>query len=92
MKSVIKVLKLLTGEEIITRLSEGENGDLHLEKPMVIQVISESQGKLNVGLVRWSMGGKTESCTLNDKHIMIMLDPQAGIETTYLSAITGISL
>jgi len=93
MKNEVKVLKLITGEEVITRMSEGEDGSLLLEKPMVLQQMgADASGAPRIGLIPWSFAGNVDKVTLDAKHVIVSLEPTSDIGKNYLSAITGISL
>ena len=88
MENEIKVLKLVTGEEIITRMTDGEDGLLLLENPMTVQQVQpDASGKVGVALVSWSFAGKTEQITLPAKHVLVTLEPTAGMIINYSSAI-----
>ena len=93
MANDVKVLKLTTGEELISRMEENEDGFLILEKPMSIQTVApNAAGQMGIGLVPWSVAGKTDKITLDNKHVMVILEPKREMETNYLSSITGLSL
>ena len=87
MENEVKILKLLTGEELISRMKESDDGFLILEKPMSIQTTAPTpSGHTEMGLLPWSIAGKTDKITLDDKHVMVILEPTKEIETNYLSA------
>jgi len=93
MANDVKVLKLTTGEELISRMEESDDGFLILEKPMSLQQMgSNSAGHMGVGLVPWSISGKTDKITLDNKHVMVILEPKREMETNYLSSKTGLKL
>jgi len=92
MKNEVKVLKLITGEEIVTRISDEEDGLLILTSPMVIQQMPDAAGRISVGLVPWSFAGNTDKVTLDYKHVLATLESNPVMEKNYLSSITGISL
>ena len=93
MKNEIKVIKMITGEEIITKMTEGEDGDLLLESPMVVQLQgSPTAGRMALGLVPWSLAGNTKKITLKSKYVLVTLPPNPDMEQSYISATTDISL
>ena len=47
----VKVLKLVTGEEIVTTMTKGEGEFLLLDRPVKIQW--DAQNPNNVGLIPW---------------------------------------
>ena len=93
MENNVKVLKLITGEELITRMTESDNKFLILERPMSLTVVTpNAAGKLGIGMVDWILAGKADKVTIEAKHILVILDPKSEMEKTYLSRITGLSL
>jgi len=93
MANDVKVLKLITGEELITRMEESKDGFLILEEPRSIQAIApNAAGQMGIGLVPWSVGGKLDKITLDNKHVIIILEPKRDMENMYLSSITGLTL
>jgi hypothetical protein len=93
MANDVKVLKLTTGEELISRMEESPDGFLILEKPMSLKAAPpNAAGQMGIGLVPWSVAGKTDKITLDNKHVIVILEPNRDMENTYLSSITGLSL
>jgi len=96
MSNDVKILKLITGEEVITRITEGDTGFIILDKPMVLQSVSNQQGKMTMVLIPWMRGAKnlaeTEKVTISTEYILVEDDPIEGIEKDYLSIITGLTL
>jgi hypothetical protein len=93
MANEVSVLKLTTGEEIITRMSVEEDGTLLLEKPMVLQQMgADASGAARIGLVPWSFAGNVDKVTLDSKHVLASLESNLEISKNYLSAVTGIAL
>jgi|TARA_B110000014_G_C19999918_1_gene518157 hypothetical protein len=93
MANDVKVLKLINGEEIITRLEESSDGFLILEEPRVIQQMPpNASGQVGIGFVPWSICAKLDKVILDNKHVMVILEPKRDMETNYLSGITGLSL
>ena len=93
MANDVKVLKLINGEEIITRMEESSDGLLILEEPRVLQQMPpNAAGQMGIGLVPWSIDAKLDKVTLDNKHVMVILEPKRDMENNYLSGITGLTL
>ena len=93
MANDVKVLKLINGEEIITRMEESSDGLLILEEPRVLQQMPpNAAGQMGIGLVPWSIAAKLDKVTLDNKHVMVILEPKRDMENNYLSGITGLTL
>ena len=53
MENNVRVLKLITGEEVITRVTERGDGFIILDKPMQIHTVSSQTGKLRFMIIPW---------------------------------------
>ncbi len=95
MANDVKVLKLITGEEVIARVSEEEHSDLlTLEKPMTLQMIppTTSTGQVGFALVPWMKAAKNEKVTISIEHILVEVEASDQSEKNYLQVVTGLSL
>ena len=95
MANDVKVLKLITGEEVIARVSEEEHSDLLiLEKPMTLQMIppTTSTGQVGFAMVPWIKAAKNDKVTISEEHILAVDEASKQTETNYLQVITGLSL
>ena len=95
MANDVKVLKLITGEEVIARVSEEEHSDLlTLEKPMTLQMIppTTSTGQVGFALVPWIKAAKNDKVTVSIEHILITDEASDQSEKNYLQVVTGLSL
>ena len=65
MANDVKILKLITGEEVIARATE-ENNLISLEKPMTLQMLppNTSTGQVGFALVPWMKAAKNEKCIM----------------------------
>ena len=94
MSNDVKVLKLITGEEVIARVSK-ESGDLLvLNKPMILQMMppNTSTGQVGFAIVPWLMASKSETITISTEHILAEDDVKPEIGKNYLANVTGLSL
>ena len=94
MANDVKVLKLITGEEVIARVSEEHNDLLTLEKPMTLQMLppNTSTGQVGFALVPWMKAAKNEKLTISIDHIIAEDVPKGQTEKNYLAQVTGLSL
>ena len=92
MENNVRVLKLITGEEVITRVSERGDGFIILDKPMQIHTVSSQTGKLRFMIIPWMNIIKPKKITISTEHILVEDDPIEEIEKDYLSIITGLTL
>ena len=92
MANDVKVLKLITGEEVIARI-EQKNTMLILDKPMTLQQLPNPQtGRVEFALVPWIFSGTSEKITVSIDHIITEDVPKEQHEKNYLTAVTGLSL
>jgi hypothetical protein len=95
MANNVKILKLITGEEVIARVTEEKNVDLiTLEKPMTLQMLppNTSTGQVGFALVPWMKAAKNEKITISTEHIIAEDEASEQTEKNYLQVVTGLSL
>ena len=93
MANDVKVLKLITGEEVIARVIEEENNLITLEKPMTLQMLPPtSTGQVGFALVPWMKAAKNEKVTISTEHILVEVEASEQSEKNYLQVVTGLSL
>ena len=94
MANDVKVLKLITGEEVIARVTEESSNLLILEKPMTLQMIppNTSTGQMGFALVPWIKAAKNDKTTISIEHVLVTDEASDQTEKNYLQVITGLSL
>ena len=94
MANDVKVLKLITGEEVIARVSEEHNDLLTLEKPMTLQMIppTTSTGQVGFAMVPWMKAAKNNKATISIDHVLVTDEASDQTEKNYLQVVTGLSL
>jgi hypothetical protein len=94
MANDVKVLKLITGEEVIARVTEEKNNLITLEKPMTLQMIppNTSTGQMGFALVPWMKAAKNKKVTISIEHILTEDEASEQTEKNYLQVVTGLSL
>jgi len=93
MENNVKVLKLITGEEVITRVIEEENNLISLDKPMILQMmVPTSTGQMPFALIPWMKAAKNEKVTISTEHILTEDEASEQTEKNYLQVVTGLSL
>ena len=94
MANDVKVLKLITGEEVIARVSEEHNDLLTLEKPMTLQMIppTTSTGQVGFAMVPWMKAAKNNKATISIDHVLVTDEASDQTEKNYLQVITGLTL
>ena len=95
MANDVKILKLITGEEVLARVSDDlSNGDglIILNKPMTLQAVPGQDGQVGFALIPLFMSGKNENITISIDHNIAQDEPKDKTEKNYLSAVTGLTL
>ena len=96
MASDVKILKMITGEEVMARVSDDltdGGGLITLDKPMTLQPVqTNQQGQMGFALVPWLMSGKSDKITISIEHVIAQDDPKDQAEKNYLTQVTGLSL
>ena len=93
MANDVKVLKLITGEEVIARVTEEKNNLITLEKPMTLQMLpNTSTGQVGFAMVPWMKAAKNDKTTISIEHILVTDEASDQTEKNYLQVVTGLSL
>ena len=93
MANDVKVLKLITGEEVIARISTESSNLLILDKPMILQMMpANQQGQVGFAIVPWLMAGNSEKITISTEHILAEDVVKSEVEKNYLANVTGLTL
>ena len=93
MANDVKVLKLITGEEVIARVSRESSNLLILDRPMILQMMpANQQGQVGFAIVPWLMAGNSEKITISIEHILAEDVVKSEIEKNYLANVTGLTL
>ena len=94
MANDVKVLKLITGEEVIARTNEGGNNLISLEKPMILQMLppNTTTGQVGFAMIPWMKAAKNEKVLISTEHIIAEDEALEQTEKNYLQVVTGLSL
>lgn len=86
----LKVLKLITNEEVIARVEE-KRDNLELTNPMVMMQVNQG-GQMGFAIMPWSMSGKCDKVEISQSIVIATLDPMDEVEKNYIQATTGITV
>ena len=94
MANDVKVLKLITGEEVIARVIEEKNNLITLEKPMILQMLAPNTttGQIGFAMVPWMKAAKNNKVTISIEHMLVTDEASDQTEKSYLQVITGLTL
>ena len=94
MANDVKVLKLITGEEVIARVTEEKNNLLSLKKPMILKMLppDRTTGQVGFALMPWMQAAKNEKVTISTDHVIAQDDPKDQAGKNYLENVTGLTL
>ena len=94
MANDVKVLKLITGEELIARVIEEKNNLITLEKPMIMQMLAPNTttGQIGFAMVPWMKAAKNEKVIISTEHIIAEDEGSEQTQKNYLQLVTGLSL
>lgn len=91
--SSVKVIKFLSGQEIIAKVALLTAEEAHVEFPLTLQVMKGGdprQPQVQVALLPFSWGSRCEKVELTRDHILCMLDPEEDLARQYVQATSGI--
>ena len=94
MANDVKVLKLITGEEVIARVTEEKNNLITLEKPMILKMLppDRTTGQVGFALMPWMQAAKNERVSISTEHIIAEDEGSEQTQKNYLKMVTGLSL
>ena len=80
-------IKLINGDELITRLESDDNETVTISKPMAI-----TMGAQGMGLIPWVFLGESDKITLRKKHTFFIVPSKKEASDQYIEGTTGIKL
>ena len=80
-------IKLTTGEELIARFEEENNGDVITSKPVVL-----APGAQGIGMVPWIMSAEPDKVKINKVNILTYVTTQKEISDKYIEMTSSIKL
>jgi hypothetical protein len=92
--SNIWVLKLITGEEIVTRGAFHKETDNWIcERPYIFQVVPDYQGgNHRAALGPYFMTDRNADCDFKDSHVVSFIEAPQEMKTQYIRQTTGIEI
>lgn len=89
MSDNVKIVRLITGEDVLCECTQDQHGFLLLKNPALL--VPAGSGKL--GLVPWMPYADVESgVSVNSDRVVFTLNPHPELKNQYQSAITGLVL
>ena len=80
----LKVIKLSSGEDIITKLEITDGDFLRAEDPLKVNLYSEdSDNYESLGLSRWMAFSEDNTCVINKSNIISMCDASEHVQKFY---------
>lgn len=80
-------IKLLNGDEIITRFISETTDDVTIDRPLAL-----TTGAQGLGMIPWVFLGDKEEMTLKKSHVFVMLPSKKDAADQYMQGTTGIAL
>ena len=82
----VKIIRLISGEEIICNFTKNDDGTVHLKDPSVL--IPSPEGKLL--LAKWIPYANTENgVTLSSTHLVFVIDPQKELAEHFTNVVVN---
>jgi hypothetical protein len=91
-KAEVKVIKFMSGQEIIAKVIGGDGVVYVIESPLAVQPVRQGDS-IGVAFAPFSMAGAAEGqITIAGLHVTCMIDPDERLKTHYLASIAGITI
>lgn len=88
----ITSFKLVTGEEIIGKVTSDVGGRIVIERPRLVRMIP-SNGAVGIALLPWVVSAGDEGAvTIFEKSIVTVVEPLKELQDTYLAETSGLEL
>lgn len=92
MSTVVKSLKMVSGEEVICKVRQTAEG-LMVSDALVLHVMPNGSGGYGLGLLPWVHSTRRGEIRINEDQIMGVIEsPDKEVEDAYLSQTSGIQL
>lgn len=80
----IKLVKLVTNEEIICELVEREDSvNVVFKNPIVMMAVPNEDGQMGLGLAPWIPAGITKEIPIKAEHIVCIVEPSKDLYDHY---------
>lgn len=80
-------IKLISKEELVTRISEHTDQEVCLRKPM-----SMIQTQTGVGMMPWAITGSSMDQWINVQHILTIVPTNKEVASSYMQSTTGLTI
>ena len=81
--SNIKVIKLISGEEVIANIDESIDGLVILKKPLQIMLIPNQNNQFGIGLAPFCPYALGEEVPIRAGAVVSIFEPDAGMKNEY---------
>lgn len=81
--SNVKVIKLISGEEIIADIDESIEGLVILKKPLMIMMVPNQNNQFGIGLAPFCPYAKDEVVPIRAGAIVTIFEPDTGMKNEY---------
>ena len=78
----IRLLKLVSGEEIVAEV-EQDGEDIIIDNPSTIILMPSQGGGTSVGLADWMLFASKKTVTLSKNHILYNIEPSEELQNLY---------
>jgi hypothetical protein len=80
---MIKLFRLVTGEEVVGEILESTNEFHHIKNPCAIGIAMNSTGQPTLNMHPWLMFSTEKSVTIKDTHVLFVSDVDIKIQNKY---------
>ncbi len=87
----VKVIKLITSEEIVAEVEHEAPDTLTLKNALALVMQQDRNGNIGVGVIPWGTNS-IGSITIDKLHILYVNDPKEELVQMYKTAFSGIAV
>jgi hypothetical protein len=90
----VVTIKLITGEELIARMTSNVNGKITITKPMAVSLGQDRAGNIGIQMVPYFVltGNPDAKLVLDDRNIIVMTLTNEQAKNSYIQSSSGITM
>lgn len=98
MDGEVKIIKLLSGQEVIGKVTREDMetdffGHVFVESPLTLQPMQSGERSFAISLMPFTWAGRADSkIQLNPAHITCFIEPEESLKTQYMAGLAGLAL
>jgi hypothetical protein len=90
--SEVRIYKMISGEEVLARVTDIDDENMEFEKPRAIQVVGVQDGGLQISLIPWVITDPDGTQPVKKSSVMTTPLLTEALEKSYIAETTSIAM